>query len=204
MPLVFAGSAIGQNAGKLEEWDSWKPMKEETLWLLMGGAMDPPKSIHTSDRKTRDADQSGKFLDGIALDLRNMQQALKLASLNFHNSLMDLKMSKDTAKNHLSSFFTQCQKQGVVPVVYYTGHGQTGTGDMCYHDGTISIQEVEDLLPPGTYRPLLISDACYSGHWANYCLLKGNGMHCLAAAPDFSTAVDTTGMDTIKLGIGQL
>ena len=75
---------------------------------------------------------------------------------------------------------------------YETGHGEIGTGDWCFHDGTISIQEIEDIVPSDTLYPLIISDSCYSGHWANYCIQADVlGFDCLAAAPEFMTAKDT-------------
>ena len=80
-------------------------------------------------------------------------------------------------------------------MLYYTGHGETGTGNWCFSDGTISIQEIFDMVPGGCYYPLIFSDACYSGHWANFCLGKSiGGFHCLAACPEFPTALDTKGV----------
>jgi len=192
--MYVAGSAIAQNAGKICEWDYWRPWAGKTSWLLMGGAMEPPATVRVSDRRTRDALKSGQFLHGIALDFRNMQQALIKASLNLDNTISDFKMEKETAKYHLSTFFRECQEKERIPIVYYTGHGERETGNWVFHDGTLSIKEVNDLLRIyyyyGSSNLLLISDACFSGHWSNYCLKEGNGMHCLAAAPHFSTAKD--------------
>jgi len=192
--MYAAGSAIAQNAGKICEWDYWRPWAGKTSWLLMGGAMEPPATVRVSDRRTRDALKSGQFLHGIALDFRNMQQALIKASLNLDNTISDFKMEKETAKYHLSTFFRECQEKERIPIVYYTGHGERETGNWVFHDGTLSIKEVNDLLRIyyyyGSSNLLLISDACFSGHWSNYCLKEGNGMHCLAAAPHFSTALD--------------
>ena len=35
--MAFAGSAIAQNAGRLDNFDSWRPGPEKTKWLLMAG-----------------------------------------------------------------------------------------------------------------------------------------------------------------------
>ena len=79
-------------------------------------------------------------------------------------------------------------------MLYYTGHGQVGTGNWCFDDGTIGIQEIVDILPADCYYPLIFSDACYSGHWANFCLDKDiGGFQCLAACPEFATALDVPG-----------
>ena len=47
---------------------------------------------------------------------------------------------------------------------------------------------------------MIFSDACYSGHWANFCLRKGiGGFHCVAVCPEYSTAFDTKGEKIIEL-----
>ena len=44
--MPFAGSAIAQNAGKLDNFDSWRPGgAQETKWLLVAGATDPPRRV---------------------------------------------------------------------------------------------------------------------------------------------------------------
>ena len=51
---------------------------------------------------------------------------------------------------------------------------------------------MEDLVPTDCLFPLVISDTCYSGNWANYCNgANVPGFDCLAAAPEFSIAMDT-------------
>ena len=80
-------------------------------------------------------------------------------------------------------------------MLYYTGHGEKGTGNWCFKDGKISIKTILDILPEGTLPPMIFSDTCYSGHWANFCLEKNIvGFHCLAACPEYSKAVDTGGL----------
>ena len=47
-------------------------------------------------------------------------------------------------------------------------------------------------MPTQGLFPLIISDTCYSGNWANYCNgANVPGFECLAAAPEFSVAKDT-------------
>ena len=77
-------------------------------------------------------------------------------------------------------------------MIYYTGHGEIGTGNWCFADGKITIQEILNLVPGGCFYPMIFSDACYSGHWANFCLREGiGGFHCVATCPEYSTACDT-------------
>ncbi|KAJ7389074.1 hypothetical protein OS493_033936 [Desmophyllum pertusum] len=110
------------------------------------------------------------------------------------NTVKDLYLTKSRALEHIRRLFDTCKRKRVQPMLYYTGHGETGTGNWCFADGTISIQEIVDSLPGGTYYPMIFSDACYSGHWANFCVEKNIGcFHCLAACPEYSTAIDTEG-----------
>ncbi|KAL9953314.1 hypothetical protein ACROYT_G040712 [Oculina patagonica] len=195
MPCNVAGSAIAQgpNVGRIDRWSEWEPTSIEPLWLLLSGASDPPKDVQISDRRPRDNPgvRGGEFLSGVTPDLANMEGAV---GSKLFNTVKDLYLTKSRALEHISSLFDKCKRKKVKPMLYYTGHGEIGTGNWCFHDGTISIQEIFDMLPGGAYYPMIFSDACYSGHWANFCCEKNiASFHCLAACPDFSTAVDTRG-----------
>ncbi|KAJ7354975.1 hypothetical protein OS493_029085 [Desmophyllum pertusum] len=195
MPCYSAGSAIAQgpNVGRIDQWSEWNPTSAEPLWFLLAGATDPPSTINISDRRTRDivGDRSGKFLSGITRDLVNMEDAV---GTKLFNTVKDLYLTKSRALEHIRRLFDICKRRGIKPMLYYTGHGEIGTGNWCFADGTISIQEIVDSLPGGTYYPMIFSDACYSGHWANDCVEKNIvGFHCLAACPEYSTAIDTEG-----------
>ena len=70
-----------------------------------------------------------------------------------------------------------------------------GTGNWCFNDGKISIEEILDLVPRDCFYPMIFSDTCYSGHWAKFCLNKKiEGFECLSACPDYSTAVEIDGV----------
>ena len=193
MPLAGSAIAQGPYVGRIDRWSEWKPTTAEPLWLLLSGSTDPPSGINISDRRTRDkpGDRGGTFLPGITRDLTNVEDAV---GSKLFNTVKDLYMTKSAAFGHIEKLFDTCMRREVKPMLYYTGHGEIGTGNWCFADGTISIQEIIDLLPVGVYYPMIFSDACYSGHWANFCLEKNiAGFHCLAACPEFSTAVDTRG-----------
>ena len=112
-----------------------------------------------------------------------------------HNTVKDLYLSKDAAFQSMNRLFEKCKARGAHPMLYYTGHGEIGTGNWCFEDGTISIQEIFDKVPGGCYYPMIFSDACFSGNWANFCLNKGiAGFNCLAACPEYSNATDTKGV----------
>ena len=192
----FAGSAIAQgpNVGRIDKWSEWKTTPTDTKWLLLSGASDPPCGITISDRRTRDTPgaRGGTFLPGVSQDLANMEAAV---GAKLFNTVKDLYLTKSAALGHIRTLFDICKREQVKPILYYTGHGEIGSGNWCFADGTISIQEIVDMLPGGTYYPMIFSDACYSGHWANFCLEKNiTGFHCLAACPEYSKAIDTKGL----------
>ena len=198
--MALAGSAIAQEAGLITTLDTWMPTPTASLkpkWLLLAGATDPPEDVSISDRRTRDAegDKSGAFLQGIAKDLANMEAAIFAIRGKLFNSIKDMYMTKGVALYHIKRFFDDCQIGGFKPMLYYTGHGQVGTGNWCFNDGTISVEEILGLLPGGCYYPVLFCDTCYSGNWANFCLEKAiPGLQCLSACPEFTTAMDVPGV----------
>ena len=196
MSCHLAGSAIAQEpyVGRIDCWPQWLPTSNKTMWLLLSGASDPPSGISISDRRTKDTpgERRGTFLAGVTNDLLNMEAAV---GDKLFNTVKDLYLTKSTASDHIQKFFDTCKLEEVKPILYYTGHGEIGTGNWCFADGTISIQEILDMRPEGTYYPMIFSDACYSGHWANFCLVKSiPGFHCLAACPEYSKAIDTKGL----------
>ena len=56
-------------------------------------------------------------------------------------------------------------------MIWYTGHGEEGTGNWCFKDGTISFQEIFGLYREYFSGRLLyiVSDCCYSGNWVEAC-----------------------------------
>ena len=203
MSRRLAGSAIAQgpNVGRIDKLSEWKPSQPncKRLWLLIAGASDPPSDIAISDRRTRDCPgaRGGSFLSGVTHDLANMEAAVKS---ELFNTVKDLYLTRDAALGHIKSLFETCRSQGLRPMLYYTGHGEKGTGNWCFKKGKITIQTIFDNCPKGMYNPMIFSDTCYSGHWANFCLEKNkdvknkDGYHCLAACPEYSKAFDTEGL----------
>ena len=196
MPSNFAGSAIAQgpNVGRIDRWSQWNPTTAKPLWLLLSGASNPPEHVNVSDRRSRDEPgvSGGTFLPGVIRDLTNVEAEVET---RLFNVVRDFYLTKSYAFRHIKRLFDACKGEKAQPMLYYTGHGEVGTGNWCFADGTISIQEIFDAVPKGVYYPMIFSDACFSGHWANFCLVKNiAGFHCLAACPEFSTALDTRGL----------
>ena len=119
--MAFAGSAIAQNAGRLDNFDSWRPGgPQETKWLLMAGATDPP--CETSTRRTRNVDTGGSFLRGVTNDLATME-ASEVVKTRLHNAVRDYYLEKDEARAKIKKFFSICKRYGCKPILYYTCHG---------------------------------------------------------------------------------
>ena len=188
--MVFARPASSYNAGLLCEIDRWSPSSRPRLWLLLSGASEPPENVATSNRRPRDApNREGGFLKGISSDLRNMQTAV---NFKFDNSVQNLKITKSEAFSHIDSLFKRCREEDLKPMLYYTGHGETNTGNWAFSDGTISIEEILNRKPVGIVYPTIISDACFSGRWAAFCFEKGiAGFECLSACKSNQKAYDT-------------
>ena len=121
MSLIYgAGSAIKQNVGELKNWDSWKPGSNHS-WLLIAGAMDPPKGVVVSKRR----DRGGKFLRGIKWDLANMEKAILNSVMglgDLFNTVRDNYLHKSEAEIKVNQFLQICSEEDKTPVIYYTGN----------------------------------------------------------------------------------
>ncbi|KAM7428039.1 hypothetical protein ABFA07_020915 [Porites harrisoni] len=150
--LVGSGIAQGPNVGRIDRWSKWTPTDESTLWLLLSGASNPPENIEISKRRPRDdpGGGNGAFLDGVTHDLANMEY---LVRSKLYNTVKDLYLTKDRAFEHITKLFKICKDKEAVPMLYYTGHGETGTGNWCFANGTISIEEISNLLPVDCFYP---------------------------------------------------
>ena len=156
--------------GKFEHFHEWSPVEgPDTKWLLLSGANDPATRV--TPRKTRD--RAG-FLQGVAKDMANMKR--ELGPLHFaHNTVEDVNMTKASALGLIRRLVEECRREETHPVLYYTGHGETGSGDWCFTDGTVSVNDIIGIVGQG--RMLIISDACYSGSWADTCQRLQYKMH---------------------------
>ena len=168
-------------------------------WLLIAGSSNPPESISVSSRRSREHPQSasGKYLKGINYDFANMENAIKENgiqenAIQLENSVRHLKMTKSEAKDHILNFFEICYQKDYKPMLYYTGHGEQKTGNWCFQDDTIGIDEIFSWCRSDKKYPTIISDACYSGNWAIYARRKAvRGFQCLSACGPDEIAVDT-------------
>ena len=121
------------------------------------------------------ANKDSPFLHGVSRDFMNTTDALHRNGLELFNHINKLRISIRDAEEEIKDLFRVCQGDGKQAVIYYTGHGEIGTGNWCFRDGTVSIEELHKLIPSGCSYPIIISDCCYSGNWADYWLNKDIG-----------------------------
>ena len=121
MPITYpVGSAIKQNVGELKTWDSWKPGSNHS-WLLIAGAMDPPKGVVVSKRR----DRGREFLQGIKWDLANMEEIILNSAMglgDLFNTVRDNSLLKSEAEMKVNQFLQKCNEENKKPVIYYTGN----------------------------------------------------------------------------------
>ena len=189
---MLAGSAIDQNILQVHEWVKSKcPCVENQRWLLLCGATDPPSFSKTGNGGYEPVDTTTNYLSGVTRDLVHMED---IVESKLYNTVKDMYLTKANAANHIKNFFEYCKTDDFKPVLYYTGHGGSNSGNWCFKDGTIGITEIVKMVPKEGKMPLIISDTCHSGYWANFCLKKGiPELQCLAACPEYATCVHIEG-----------
>ena len=69
-----------------------------------------------------------------------------------------------------------------VVLIWYTGHGEKGTGNWIFQDGNVKFEDIYQLYKKcfkGRYL-YIVSDCCYSGAWVVECaqLLDEDGIKC--------------------------
>ena len=205
-PNFAAVSAFEQNAGQLGNIDDWSRTDQPRRWLLISGASNPPDTVKISTRRNRDnggvltramMKDARSFSHNVTFDLAHMQDSLKS-----NNSLWicrsNPKITRDEVRDLVQEFFRDCHRNKWKPMMYYTGHGEIGTGNWCFSDGTIGIQDIIGWVPEGCEKPTICSDTCYSGVWANYCAQQRiEGFECLSACGENEAALDYEGSNRL-------
>lgn len=190
----WAGAALSMpnNVGRLCYWHDWKPTSQTCGWLLLAGACEPPSNVDISSRK-ENAAKSGDYLTGVGYDFTSMEKLIiNESSFELVDTFRSLHATRAEAKQKIEFMLQKCATKKWKPCIYYTGHGECGSGDWCFSDGKLSFEELFNIAEPiGDFRPLIVSDCCFSGVWANDCRIKGKGgLYCLAACSEFETAID--------------
>ena len=138
-----------------------------SYWLLIAGTTESSSSINFSDKK-RD---NGNYLNGVKSDLANMEQYINNEEYDtVQNVIRDMKDLKCwTVLDRIKKCAKECkQKNGKSVRIYYTGHGETNTGNWCFKDGVINLKQVIDAVKQeyNNCDIIIHCDCCYSGNWA--------------------------------------
>jgi len=134
--------------------------------ILIAGCTNPPKNVKAAD-KSRD---SGSYLDGIKCDMSNMEEYVKKKPILYGELFDSLRMMNSLKKGTVLERIRKCAERPTRCIrIYYTGHGQTNTGNWCFADGVVTLKEVIGAVRSSQKEPLWIyiyADCCFSGNWA--------------------------------------
>eukprot|EP01084_Bolivina_argentea_P229050 386682_1 len=156
-----------------KESEKEKLAKNKVVYLLIRGVTDP--KILPSDVKIskKEGVKSGDYLSGLKHDMLNMQQYVEpsYGSVRFgHNQISSNNLTKDTV---LKEIYSTCvwakSNEAAAVVIYYTGHGCTGTGDWVFKKSVVTLNDVISTVCTsiwGNKNFQIVSDCCYSGNWA--------------------------------------
>ena len=136
--------------------------------ILIAGCTNPPKNVKAAD-KSRD---SGSYLGGIRCDMSNMEEEVQKKSDYLYGELFDILRGMNSLKKStvLERIRKCAERPTSVIYIYYTGHGQTDTGNWCFADGVVTLKEVIGAVRSSQKKHLriyVIADCCYSGNWAS-------------------------------------
>ena len=138
------------------------------LWLLIKGCTDSPQSVEAVQRKG----SNGQYLHGMKYDFGRMQNFIESApNQTLFNTLENMRhlKCKEVIKQ-IKKFAKFAEDHGCKGVcIYYTGHGEKDTGNWCFSDGVVSLNQVLKTIVVSTWGKrgiTMYSDCCYSGNWA--------------------------------------
>jgi hypothetical protein len=126
-------------------------------------------------------------------DIEAFRQWSQRLSYSWHGSIeVSGKVGKKSdVVRELRRFLDECKKQGKIPQIYFSGHGDESTGDWIFPDGNISFDDVENHnhAISGPMVVNVISDCCFSGKWVQKSAKKTK-MNVLASCGPHDTAIN--------------
>ncbi len=69
------------------------------------------------------------------------------------------------AKTTIEVYLQYASKQAACLILYYTGHGCKDTGNWSFTDGTLTFDDVYQMIVKAKVKTYIIADCCYSGCW---------------------------------------
>eukprot|EP01084_Bolivina_argentea_P227909 384997_1 len=135
------------------------------VFILIRGVTNPPTDSKVSKRK----DPNGNYLNGVGQDIGNMERWIQKDpyDAHFHQSVSRGSL---TCKEVLTAIAETIQyaklNMAASVCIYYTGHGQTNTGNWLFIDGAVSIYDINSVVCDYCGQVDIVSDCCFSGNWA--------------------------------------
>jgi hypothetical protein len=97
-------------------------------------------------------------------------------------NVVGLAGSASAVLDEITCFFERCKYNDEVPILYYTGHGDTD-GSWCFPKGKISFDDIaEARKKSGCRMPALLCDCCHSGEWVYRAKNSSDQWHIVAAS----------------------
>ena len=141
-----------------------------TRWLLIKGT-ESTQHPYIEAVPRKNIAHGGESVHGQRYDFARMQERIdRDDNAELFNTVENLRLleCKTVIENikEFEHFAKRNRCRGIS--IYYTGNGKNGTGDWCFRDGVITLDEVLRAVKCtfGRKRVSLYLDASYSGNWA--------------------------------------
>eukprot|EP01084_Bolivina_argentea_P025159 46797_1 len=139
---------------------------DKQVHLLIRGCTNPPKDVNVSKKK---GTKNGNYLKGMKLDMMNMEALCDKYEYNhFYNAVANNNMTAASVLKEISNACKYAKFNGADWLrIYYTGHGETGTGNWIFKDKTLSLNSIIDTIKThwASGKFSLYCDCCHSGNW---------------------------------------
>eukprot|EP01084_Bolivina_argentea_P025158 46796_1 len=138
--------------------------KNKEVCLLIRGCTNPPKDVKVSKKK---GTKNGNYLKGMTIDMMNMEQWCN-ENFHFYNAISNNNMTAATVLKEISNACKYAKLNKALGLrIYYTGHGETGTGNWLFKDKALSLNSIINAIKThwGSKHLVLYCDCCYGGNW---------------------------------------
>lgn len=147
------------------------------LGCASGSAGGMPKAQLGSESTTLAmAEDIRDFKDFLSQDSRKFRYYGEHVVSHDFGSVVDV-------RSLLQRFFNACRAEDRAPLVYYTGHGDFGSGDWAFPDGRISFDDLRSYNQT-RWAVHALCDCCFSGRWVEQSASHADMKVWAAAGPD--------------------
>ena len=127
--------------------------RPEFATILIAGCTNPPEQVKAVTKSS----DCGSYLQGTQRDMAYMEDIVKKRPDPYGELFDSLRMMNSLEKGTVLKRISECaQRPTRCMYIYYTGHGQSDTGNWCFADGEVTLKQVRgvfvelhSLNPPG-------------------------------------------------------